>query len=94
MGGHGKKQLEMKDAKEAIKSLLKQLDKTPWDGIQSEEGKEIIAQTSKDSGIKKGLIMKTLRAGLLGQMNGPDLIISWGLLARIGKDRERLLRCL
>ncbi len=87
----GNKQLQQEGAKESIKELLIQLDKTPWDGIQSNQAKEILAITANSAGIKKGLLMKSLRAALLGTMNGPDLITTWGLLARIGKDRKRLI---
>ena len=38
--------------------------------------------------------MKSLRAALLGRLQGPDLITTWCLLARIGEDLPRLQRCL
>ncbi len=90
----GRKQLELDGSIKAIESLLNQLEKTPWDGKQSDSAKEILTITSKSADIKKGLLMKSLRVALLGRMNGPDLITSWGLLARIGQDRLRLRRCL
>ena len=40
----------------------------------------------KAAGVKKGMIMKSPRAALLGRMQGPDLLTTWGLLARIGED--------
>jgi glutamyl-tRNA synthetase len=43
--------------------------------------------------VKKGVLMKSLRAALLGRLQGPDLITTWALLARLGKDRQRLRRC-
>ena len=87
-------QMKIDGAKEVIEILLSQLEKNPWDGLDSQEIKEIVDFTSKKAGFKKGLLMKSARAALLGSMQGPDLISTWGLLARIGEDRNRLRRCL
>ena len=57
-------------------------------------GEERLKTAVKDAGVKKGLLMKTLRAALLGKLQGPDLMTTWSLLARLGHDRERLRRCL
>ncbi len=89
----GLKQLAQEGAKDSIKVLIQQLISTPWDGINKEAAKEILNETAKKSNCKKGLLMKSLRAALLGKMQGPDLLSSWGLLARVGKDRDRLNRC-
>jgi glutamyl-tRNA synthetase len=40
--------------------------------------------------VKKGVLMKSLRAALLGSLQGPDLISSWRLLHALGEDRSRL----
>ena len=42
--------------------------------------------------VKKGNVMKTLRAAFFGTLKGPDLIQSWILLSRFGKDRSRISR--
>ena len=41
--------------------------------------------------ISKGVLMKSLRAGLLGSLQGPDLITTWRLLHASGEDRTRLM---
>jgi glutamyl-tRNA synthetase len=41
---------------------------------------EIIQQVVKGAGVKKGVVMRSLRAALTGEMHGPDLIQSWLLL--------------
>lgn len=41
-------------------------------------------------GVKKGLVMKTLRAALMGDMKGPDLVGSWLILHQRGFDQPRL----
>ncbi len=89
-----KKQLSSNEAIQSIESLVNQLNQTPWDGIELTQGKEILSKISTSKNIKKGVIMKSLRAALLGSLSGPDLITTWGLLARISDDRNRLLDCL
>ena len=44
--------------------------------------------------VKKGVIMKSLRAALLGSLQGPDLLATWLLLHRSGEDRARIQRSL
>jgi glutamyl-tRNA synthetase len=38
--------------------------------------------------------MKSLRAALLGSLQGPDLITTWLLLHRCAEDRPRLVAAL
>ena len=54
------------------------------------EAKEIIKQVTKSQKVKKGLVMRSLRAGLTGELHGPDLIQSWLLLNQKGLDKLRL----
>ncbi|MCP6758654.1 MAG: glutamate--tRNA ligase [Fischerella sp. CENA71] len=53
---------------------------------------DIIKQVVKQQNVKKGLIMRSLRAALTGDMHGPDLIQSWLLLHQIGLDQPRLIK--
>ncbi|TFI52957.1 glutamate--tRNA ligase [Mastigocladus laminosus UU774] len=53
---------------------------------------DIIKQVVKQQNVKKGLIMRSLRAALTGDMHGPDLIQSWLLLHQIGLDQSRLIK--
>ena len=46
------------------------------------------------AGVKKGVLMKSLRAALLGSLQGPDLLATWLLLHRSGEDRARIQRSL
>ncbi len=89
----GVNQLSIEGAQKALKALELHLEQNPWDGINQEEAKEILSSIAAISEVKKGVLMKSLRAALLGKMQGPDLLTTWGLLARIGKDRTRLRRC-
>jgi len=88
------KQLDQDGAREALKALLSSLDTTPWDGTDISQGQELLSSAVKTAGVKKGVLMKSLRAALLGRLQGPDLMTTWGLLARLGADRDRINRCL
>nr|MDJ0636761.1 glutamate--tRNA ligase [Xenococcaceae cyanobacterium MO_188.B29] len=52
--------------------------------------KTIIKQVTKIQKVKKGLVMRSVRAALTGELHGPDLIQSWLLLNQKGLDRIRL----
>ena len=60
--------------------------------FSKEEALDLINQATKNCEVKKGLVMKSLRAALFGTLNGPDLIQSWVLLSRFSKDRTRIAR--
>ena len=90
----GSKQLEIEGARDSLRSLLEQLEATPWDGSDTLHAQQLLSDAAQSAGVKKGVMMKSLRAALLGQLQGPDLLTTWGLLARIGQDRQRLRRCL
>ena len=60
--------------------------------LSKEEALDLINQATKNCKVKKGLVMKSLRAALFGTLNGPDLIQSWVLLSRFSKDRARISR--
>jgi glutamyl-tRNA synthetase len=73
---------------EVIASLevAKTLDET--------NAQDIIKQIIKNQKVKKGLVMRSLRAGLTGEMHGPDLIQSWLLLNQKQLDKGRLTQAL
>jgi glutamyl-tRNA synthetase len=59
-----------------------------------DDAKALIQQVVKGKGLKKGLVMKTLRAALTGALKGPDLIQSWLLLHQRQQDQPRLKKAL
>ena len=75
---------------EGVVSALQAISIAIESNTDSFNGEGIIKQVAKKQGIKKGLIMRLLRAALTGQMHGPDLIQSWQLLHDIGLDKNRL----
>ena len=56
--------------------------------------KTIIKQVTKSQKVKKGLVMRSLRASLTGEMHGPDLIQSWILLHQKQLDTGRINKAL
>ena len=87
-------QLSVEGAREGIQELLNTIDNQKFNELDELQAKQLINSSAKVVGIKKGLLMKSLRAALLGELNGPDLIQSWVILSRLGKDRIRIQRCL
>ncbi|MBD2034726.1 glutamate--tRNA ligase [Leptolyngbya sp. FACHB-321] len=55
---------------------------------------DLLKQVVKEQNLKKGLVMRTLRAALTGAMHGPDLVQSWLLLHQRGLDQSRLQQAL
>jgi glutamyl-tRNA synthetase len=66
------------------------LDSLPSEPLTEETIQALIQQVVKAQGVKKGLVMKSLRAALTGALQGPDLVQSWILLNAKGWDRIRM----
>ncbi|MEL6437844.1 MAG: glutamate--tRNA ligase [Cyanobacteria bacterium J06621_8] len=64
------------------------------DSLTEEEAKALIKQVTKSQKVKKGLVMRSLRASLTGELHGPDLTQSWLLLNQLGLDKLRLQQTL
>ncbi|MEB3295631.1 MAG: glutamate--tRNA ligase [Synechococcales bacterium] len=73
--------------KEVLQGILEGLPSEP---MTETTAKALIDQVVKAQGVKKGLVMKSLRAGLTRSLQGPDLMQSWLLLSQKGWDRLRL----
>ena len=92
LSNDGKDQLEIKESKIILNFILKKLENLEAGVFSKEEALDLINQATKNCEVKKGLVMKTLRAALFGTLKGPDLIQSWVLLSRFSKDRSRIRR--
>ncbi len=88
----GKKQLEIEGAKTSLIYIFKELEQIECSLFNKNQALDLINKTVKECEVKKGLVMKSLRAALLGTLNGPDLIKSWILLSRFSSDRSRISR--
>ena len=64
------------------------------DKLEEADAKTIIKQVTKSQKVKRGLVMRSLRAGLTGELHGPDLVQSWLLLNQLGLDKTRLQQVL
>ncbi|NER84431.1 MAG: glutamate--tRNA ligase [Leptolyngbya sp. SIO1D8] len=59
-----------------------------------EVGKALISEIVKAQGVKKGMMMKSMRAALMGDMKGPDLMESWLILHQRQFDQGRIAQAL
>jgi glutamyl-tRNA synthetase len=60
------------------------------DTVTAEDAQALIKQVTKSQKVKKGLVMRSLRASLTGELHGPDLTQTWLLLNQLGADKTRL----
>jgi len=84
-------QLETDGARAAVAALLERL---PEGELGADQAQVLLGEAAAAAGVKKGVVMKSVRAALLGSLQGPDLLATWLLLHRSGDDRPRLARCL
>ncbi|NES96899.1 MAG: glutamate--tRNA ligase [Desertifilum sp. SIO1I2] len=80
-------QLQQTGSAEVLQTLLESLDGQSLDETQAQG---MIQSLVKEKKLKKGLVMRSLRAALTGELHGPDLIQSWLLLNHKGLDRTRI----
>ncbi len=81
-------QLQQEGSTAVLQEILAALEQQPQ--LSAETAQEIIQQVVKAQKVKKGLVMRSLRAALTGDVHGPDLIQSWLLLHHLGLDKLRL----
>jgi len=81
-------QLQQEGASTVLQGILAGLDNAT--DLSETTIQEIIKQVIKEKNVKKGLVMRSLRAALTGDMHGPDLIQSWLILHQLGQDKPRL----
>ncbi|PMB42143.1 glutamate--tRNA ligase [Fischerella thermalis CCMEE 5319] len=85
-------QLKQEGVASAIEAVIAALQNQQE--FNEASAQDIIKQVVKQQNVKKGLIMRSLRAALTGDMHGPDLIQSWLLLHEIGLDQPRLVQAI
>jgi glutamyl-tRNA synthetase len=82
------KQLTQDGVGNLIEATLAALQDTTLESLDT--GKALVNQVVKAQGVKKGMMMKSMRAALMGDMQGPDLMESWLILHQRGFDQKRL----
>lgn len=85
-----KAQMQQDGAATAIQAIL---DAMPAE-LTETATQDVIKQVVKEQNLKKGIVMKSLRAALTGALQGPDLVQSWLLLNQKGLDRSRFEQAL
>ena len=77
-------QMEKEDSVQSINSILEIIDTdTP---LLVSDAQQTIKKVAQKVNVKKGVVMRSLRASLTGTIQGPDLIQSWLLLHQKGFD--------
>ncbi|MBD1842055.1 glutamate--tRNA ligase [Cyanobacteria bacterium FACHB-63] len=85
-----KAHMQQEGATTAIKAILEAMPSP----LTEAAIQDLIKQVVKEQNLKKGVVMKSLRAALTGALQGPDLVQSWLLLNQKGHDRERFEQAL
>ena len=83
----GVAQLKQDGVAAALQGIIAAVDNQQ---LSESSAQDIIKQVVKQQNVKKGLVMRSLRAALTGDVHGPDLIQSWLLLNQINLDQPRL----
>jgi glutamyl-tRNA synthetase len=84
-------QLQSDGARPALQALLERL---PAGALTAEAAQALLGDAVAAAGVKKGVLMKSLRAALLGSLQGPDLLSTWLLLQPSGEAAARIQRSL
>ena len=71
----------------AVAALREGLPAAP---LEAEAARALLDSVATTAGVKKGVVMKSARAALLGSLQGPDLLTTLVLLHRIGEAAPRL----
>ncbi len=79
---------------EGVTDILKSIQEAIQPHLSEADAKGITKQVTKTHNVKQGLVMRSLRAALTGELHGPDLIQSWLLLNQKGLDKTRLQQAL
>lgn len=83
-------QLRLPGVAEAMAAMATTLAAAELPQVSADSLKPLVDQVAKAQNMKKGLLMKSLRAALTGDLQGPDLLQSFALLQRRGWALGRL----
>lgn len=79
-------QLQVEGCQAALRYILQHRPRR----FQVSSAKALLTAAAQAAGVRKGVVMKGVRAALLGCLQGPDLLLSWELLHGVGEDGPRL----
>ena len=83
-----REQLGAPGATAAVAALSQGLPEGP---LEADAAKALLETAATTAGVKKGVVMKSARAALLGSLQGPDLLTTLTLLHRLGEAGPRLV---
>ncbi len=89
LDAEAKTQLEQENAIAIVQAIQDKITQQRDQPLTSDAAKAMINSAMKETNVKKGLVMRSLRAALMGTMHGPDLIESWLLFHQKGIDLIR-----
>ncbi len=78
-------------AKLALQNILATIESQP---LTAESATATIQQVTREQGVKKPLVMRSLRAALTGELQGADLVQTWIILNQRKLDQPRIARVL
>ncbi len=84
-------QLQQEGVRPILETILQSVE---GQSLTIENLKEILQKVTKTYNVKKGGVMRSLRAALTGDVHGPDLLQSWLLWHQKGQDGDRLKQAL
>lgn len=84
-------QLKLPGVATALQSMITALETTD---LTTDSAQTVIQQGVQAANVKKGVVMKSLRAALTGDLQGPELVPSWLLLNQHQIDLPRLRQAL
>jgi glutamyl-tRNA synthetase len=88
-------QLAAEGARSALTALAQGLESlSPAAPLSADQAQALLGEAATAAGVKKGVIMKSVRAALLGSLQGPDLLTTLRLLQRSGDALPRIQACL
>ncbi|MCY4055749.1 MAG: glutamate--tRNA ligase [Cyanobacteria bacterium MAG CAR4_bin_6] len=79
-------QLQVEGCQAALRHVLRHRPQP----FEASAAKALLTAAARAAGVRKGVVMKGVRAALLGCLHGPDLLLSWELLHGVGEDDRRL----
>ncbi|QVL54374.1 MAG: glutamate--tRNA ligase [Cyanobium sp. M30B3] len=84
-------QLAAEGARPALAALAAALEaRDPGEPLSADQAQTLLGEAAAAASVKKGVLMKSLRAALLGSLQGPDLLTTWLLLQRSGDALPRI----
>ncbi len=88
-------QLAVEGARPALAALATALEALgPGVPFTTDQAQVLLGEAATAAGVKKGVMMKSVRAALLGSLQGPDLLTTLRLLQRSGDALPRIQACL